>query len=119
MEGLFGVVAAFIYFYQIYDAYKSARGILEDETSVALVPTVNGHSHGWEGNQAGAPPTDQPAAADTESPVWGISLIFIGCAFLLHNFNLIHLESLVRLWPLFVVGTGLLMIISYIRRSAA
>ncbi len=32
MEGLFGVIAAFIYFYQIYDAYKTARGTKNPNT---------------------------------------------------------------------------------------
>lgn len=118
MEGLFGVIAAFIYFYQIYDAYKTARGIREDENSTALVPmlTGNGEQSAYQAAEPEATPSAVPAG---ESPIWGISLILIGFAFLLHNFNLIHLETLVRLWPLFVVATGLLMILSYIRRSTA
>jgi len=118
MEGLFGVIAAFIYFYQIYDAYKTARGIREADTSTALVPMLTGN--GEQSAYQAAEPKAAPSAELTgESPIWGICLILIGFAFLLHNFNLIHLEMLVRLWPLFVVATGLVMILSYIRRSTA
>ncbi len=112
MEGLFGVVAAFIYFYQIYDAYKTARNSLEDAPGTAVVPALAGN-----GIHGETVPDADPVSADGESPIWGISLILIGFAFLLHNFNLIHLESMVRLWPLFVVATGLVMIFSWLRRS--
>jgi len=116
MEGLFGVIAAFIYFYQIYDAYKTARGTREAENSTALVPTLagDGDRTAYQATEPEAIPSDVPAG---ESPIWGISLILIGFAFLLNNFNLIHLETLVRLWPLFVVATGMVMILSYLRRS--
>lgn len=116
MEGLFGVIAAFIYFYQIYDAYKTARGWQDTESSTALVPMLTGTTGSEQPEQPAEPvagPADTPV---TESPIWGISLILIGFAFLLHNFNLIHLETMVRLWPLFVVATGLVMILTYLRR---
>jgi hypothetical protein len=116
MEGLFGVIAAFIYFYQIYDAYKTARGRKETESSTALVPLLTGNGE-QATHQTAAPEMEPAAASGGESPVWGISLILIGIAFLLNNFNLIHLETLVRLWPIFVVATGLVMILTYLRRS--
>jgi hypothetical protein len=115
MEGLFGVIAAFIYFYQIYDAYKTARESQDAENSTALVPMLSGAT-GDEPPPPAEPAAGPAAAPATESPVWGISLILIGFVFLLHNFNLIHLETMVRLWPLFVVATGLVMILTYFRR---
>lgn len=119
MEGLFGVIAAFIYFYQIYDAYITARGMRENDYSTALVPMLTGDST-TETTAKAAGQTAGPAGATTvESPVWGISLILIGFAFLLDNFDLVQIESLGRLWPLFVVATGLVMILSYVRRSAS
>ncbi len=117
MEGLFGVIAAFIYFYQIYDAYKTARGWQDSETSTALVPMLTGTTGDEVPPQQAEPAAGPGAAPAVESPVWGISLILIGFAFLLVNFNLIRFETLGRLWPLFVVATGLVMILTYVRRS--
>lgn len=116
MEGLFGVIAAFIYFYQIYDAYKTARGLKETESSTALVPLLTGTGE-QEMHPTAAQEPKPSTTSGSESPVWGTSLILIGFAFLLHNFNLIQLETLVRLWPIFVVATGLVMILTYLRRS--
>jgi hypothetical protein len=122
MEGLFGVIAAFIYFYQIYDAYKTARDINESRCATALVPMLTGTDEGYRDSGPSARSADSgPSAAATgssdESPVWGISLIVLGCIFLLQNFNLIAFNTLLRLWPLFVVATGLAMILSFMRRS--
>ncbi len=120
MEGLFGVIAAFIYFYQIYDAYKTARGIKESEYSTALVPMLTGESHADFSQQAAEPSSGPAAASAVESPVWGISLILLGIIFLLDNFNLVHYYTLInRLWPLFVIGTGMVMILIYFRRSTS
>ena len=119
MEGLFGVIAAFIYFYQIYDAYKTAREINEARNSTALVPMLTGNGYGAGDSPyrtSAEPAMDTPGSSD-ESPVWGISLIVLGFIFLLQNFNLIAFNTLLRLWPLFVVATGLAMIISFMRRS--
>lgn len=121
MEGLFGVIAAFIYFYQIYDAYKTARDINESLATTALVPMLTGNGEGYRNGVASprtAPETSATAPGSSEeSPVWGISLIVLGCIFLLQNFNLIAFNTLLRLWPLFVVATGLAMIFSCLRRS--
>ncbi len=119
MEGLFWMFAVFIYFYQIYDAFKTARRLSEDEQTQALIPMNYEYGHAGEN----ATTTGQEAAQATttagESPIWGISLILLGVAFLLDNFNLVRIESLLRLWPLFVVATGLVMILAWMRRDTA
>jgi hypothetical protein len=117
MEGLFTVIAVFIYFYQIYDAFKTARGIRESQYSTALVPMLSGDRDAEFSHQAAEPACGTAATPTVESPVWGISLILIGFAFLLDNFGLVQFESLGRLWPLFVVGTGIAMILIHFRRT--
>ena len=94
MEGLFGVIAAFIYFYQIYDAYKTARGIKGNRTLHGPGPHAHRESHA-ECTPRAPNPLPALAAPAVESPIWGISLILLGVVFLLDNFNLIHYSTLI------------------------
>jgi len=118
MEGVFWMLTVFIYFYQIYDAWKTARSLREEDPGQALVPVVDGGSDTAFQDPTANGQTDTAVVAG-ESPIWGISLILLGIAFLLDNFDLVRIESVFRLWPLFVVVTGLMMILSWMRRDAA
>ncbi len=85
---IFGLMIAGFYLYMIIDSYNSARAInlgLEDV-----------FSYPKEG-----------------STLFGITLLFLGIAFLLANFGVIEYEHIVKLWPLIFIIIGAKMIYNW------
>lgn len=95
------LLLAGFYFFQIIDAVNEANRI-------SPVP----HS----GNDSAAR-ASLKAQVDFTRPSgsisWGIILILLGGLFLLANFEVISYDSLIRYWPLFLVGLGLKLLADY------
>jgi TM2 domain-containing membrane protein YozV len=81
----FAFLIPFVYLYNLIDAYKSASAI-------------NARAAGGS--------TEEEAANDVESPVWGGTLIGIGLLLLLHNLGWFDLSRLQRYWPVLLIGLG-------------
>lgn len=101
LEPLFGLLLAAWYLYMPFEAYHTAklrqRGETPDEFS-SLLPV-----RAPAGNTAGA-----------------IILILLGIVFLLHNFELLRLEEILRFWPVVLIAAGLYMLYARLRsRSSA
>jgi Domain of unknown function (DUF5668) len=90
---IFGIMMGFFYFYQIIDAYRSAKAI-----------------------QLGQPPPDPFGlgrafgAGETldasKVPVGAIVLIGVGVLFLLHNAGWFRFHVMGKLWPLILIAIG-------------
>jgi len=89
----FALFIPFTYFYNLVDAYRSALAI--------------------NARPSGAPAVDD----DLESPGWGIGMIVLGLVLLLHNFDLIRLQSLQRYWPVLLILAGVVFLRSATRRT--
>ncbi len=83
----FGLLIPFIVFYNMIDAYRSAERINLQSLS-------------------GVSPTDQPAS----NALWGWSLVVMGGLLLLHNLGLFRFEWVARLWPLLMIGAGVVLL---------
>ena len=97
-EHLFGMLIAVWSFYMPFEAYHTAKrraaGQAVDEFS-GVFQVDRGNSHGAAGP---------------------IALIVLGVIFLLHSFNFVSLEQLVRFWPVGLIAAGGYML--YHRLSA-
>jgi len=94
-----GLLLAGFYFFQIFDAVNEAKRIsatseIEAKTNLTIEAEVE-------------------ASKPSGSISWGIILILLGGLFLLANFDVISYDSLIRFWPLFLVGIGLKLIIDH------
>jgi TM2 domain-containing membrane protein YozV len=105
-EPFFGIAIAFFYFYQIFDAYRTAKakqlGLpLPDPGGIykSLGVQLDG---GSAAPAAGGPSV--PAAP--RIPTAAVVLIGLGFLFLLHNMGLFHLYWVGRLWPLILIFIG-------------
>lgn len=99
-----GIAIAFYYFYQLFDAVRSARAkqIGQPTPDPLGVYRALGISGG----------TGAPAAATvvpSKAPIGAIVLIVLGVAFLLRNMDIIHFGSFGRLWPLILIFFGIRM----------
>jgi hypothetical protein len=99
-----GLSIAFYYFYQIFDAVRSARAKqMGQPTPDPLgVYRALGISGG----------TGAPTAATvglSKAPIGAIVLILLGVAFLLGNMGIIHFGSIWKLWPLILIVIGIRM----------
>ncbi len=99
-----GLSIAFFYFYQLFDAVRSARAKqmgqpTPDPLGVYRALGITGGS--------GA-----PAAATlglSNAPIGAIVLILVGVAFLLRNLDIIRFGSIGKLWPLILIFIGMRM----------
>ena len=102
-EPLFGMGIAFFYFYQIFEAYRTAKA-----KQMGLAPPDPGGIYKALGVQAddinvgGA--TAAPAAPRV--PLAAVILIGLGVLFLLQNMGLWHFHWVWRLWPLILIAVG-------------
>ncbi len=79
------LLAGFI-FYMAFDAMRTAQAKNKGET-----------------------PTDPLESWSTNRPIGPMILIGLGVIFLLHNFNIFPFYRFWRLWPLVLIGVGVLM----------
>jgi TM2 domain-containing membrane protein YozV len=89
----FAFLIPFTYFYNLIDAYRSAVFI------------------------NARPPGAVPVEEDLESPGWGIGMIVLGLVLLMHNFDLIRLQSLQRYWPVLLILAGIVFLRAAARRA--
>jgi TM2 domain-containing membrane protein YozV len=86
----FSFFIPFTYFYNLIDAYRSA-------VLINARPAV--------------------VEEEVESPGWGIGMIVLGLVLLLHNFDLIRLQSLQRYWPVLLIVAGAAFLRTATRRN--
>jgi TM2 domain-containing membrane protein YozV len=88
----FAFFIPFTYFYNLIDAYRSA-------VFINARPVV--------------------VEEEQESPGWGIAMIVLGLVLLLHNFDLIRLQSLHRYWPVLLIIAGAAFLRTATRRTGS
>lgn len=92
LQPLVGLMAAGFYFYMPFEAYHTAirrqRGQPVDEFS-SILP-LKGRAGGY--------------------PVGPLVLIAVGVLFLLNNLGLLRISQVFRLWPVALIGIGVLML---------
>ncbi len=99
-----GLAIAFFYFYQIFDAVRSARAKqmgqpTPDPLGVYRALGISG------GTGAPAATTILPSNV----PIGAIVLILLGVAFLLRNMGIVYFGSFWKLWPLILIVIGIRM----------
>ena len=110
-EPLFGMMIAFFIFYQIFDAYRTAKA-----KQLGLTPPDPGGIYralGISTDDRGVAPAataDAGTPAGPRIPTAAIILIGLGCLFLLQNMGWFHFHWLGRLWPLILVFIGVRML---------
>lgn len=97
-----GFTIAFFYFYQIFDAVRSARAKQMGQPT----PDPLG-VYGALGISGGA--SGPAAAAVSKAPIGAIVLILVGVAFLLRNMGVFYFGSIGKLWPLILIFFGIRM----------
>ncbi|HTK95555.1 MAG TPA: DUF5668 domain-containing protein [Terriglobales bacterium] len=103
-EPLFGISIAFFYFYQIFDAYRTARAKQAGE-----VPPDPGGIYKALGVQTDDRSAAAAASTTPRIPTAAVILIGIGVLFLLQNMGLWHFHWIGRLWPLILIFIGVRM----------
>ena len=90
----FAFLIAFMYFYNLVDAWRSAVAINARHARGAAVEEDT-----------------------TESPAWGAALIGVGALLLLNNVGWLRLAALQRYWPLVLMAAGGAFLYSSTRRA--
>jgi len=111
-EPLFGLMIAFFYFYQIFDAYRSAKALQLGQATpdpLGIYRTIGVHESSRAAATATAAAPAEPARATL--PTAAIILIGMGVLFLLSNMGLFRMYWLGKAWPLILIffGVRLLM----------
>jgi hypothetical protein len=109
-EPLFGLMIAFFYFYQIFDAYRSAKAKqlgLPTPDPLGIYRSVGVH----ESSTAAIPTPPDQAAPLGKVPIGAVILIGMGLLFFLSNMGMFRMYWLGKLWPLILIffGVRLLM----------
>ncbi|MGH9509245.1 MAG: LiaI-LiaF-like domain-containing protein, partial [Terriglobales bacterium] len=99
-----GITIAFFYFYQIFDAVRSARAKQMGQPT----PDPLG-VYGALGLVGGASTPAASTAAPSQVPIGAVVLIGLGVLFLLRNMGLFHFGSISKLWPLILIVIGIRM----------
>ena len=105
-EALWGILIMFFFFYQVFDAHRTAKAKLLGQP---VPDDPLGLSRGLWG-------TGDAAGAFSNVPIGAVVLIGLGVLFLLSNAGIFHWSWVGRLWPLILIALGIRM---YMRRSAA
>ncbi|MCU0241480.1 MAG: DUF5668 domain-containing protein [Vicinamibacteria bacterium] len=90
----FAMLLAFVYFYCVIDAYRSATAI---------------------NNQALAR-IDVPKEETVEAPAWGIGLIVLGVVLLANSLDLIRFATYQRFWPLILIVAGVIFLMNALKK---
>jgi hypothetical protein len=104
-EPLFGMSIAFFYFYQIFEAYRTAKA-----KQMGTVPPDPGGIYkalGVQGDDTGS--ATATASTTPKIPLAAVILIGLGVLFLLQNMGLWHFHWVWRLWPLILIAVGVRM----------
>ena len=103
---LWGLLLAFFIFYQVFDAYRTAKARLLGQP---LPEDPLGLSRGlWGAGEA--------ASTFSNVPTGALVLIGLGVLFLLSNAGVFHWHWIGKLWPLILIALGIRM---YMRRQSA
>ena len=97
-EPLFGISIAFFYFYQIFDAYRTAHA-----KELGQTPPDPGGIYKALGVQTDG---DSSGATTSKIPMAAIVLIGLGVLFLLHNMGLWYSFHIGRFWPVILIALG-------------
>ncbi len=99
-----GLSIAFFYFYQIFDAVRSARA------KQMGLPTPDPLGvYGALGISGGGGAAAAGTIAPSKAPIGAVILILMGVAFLLRNMGILYFGSLTKLWPLVLIAIGIRM----------
>jgi TM2 domain-containing membrane protein YozV len=90
--GFFGVVAAFFYFYMVFDAYSTAKAMQTNQP----LPDPFGFNRIGTGT----------ASQFRNTPIWAVVLIGLGVLFLLDEMGMGPFHFLNRYWPVLLIGLG-------------
>ena len=98
-----GFAIAFFYFYQIFDAVRSARAKQMGQPTPDPLGVYG--ALGLSGGTGASVGTIEPSKA----PIGAIVLILVGVAFLLRNMGVFYFGSIGKLWPLILIVIGIRM----------
>ncbi len=105
-EPVVGMTLAFFIFYQIFDAYRTAKAKQLGEAP----PDPGGIYHALgiplEASNSGVAVADPKATSTPRIPTAAIVLIILGCLFLLNNVGWFPFHWIGRLWPLILIFFG-------------
>jgi len=111
----FGALAAFFYFYMVWDAYATAKAIQEHRP----VPDPFGLGVHLPAAETSAPPASPGPGSEltrhaAHVPTAAIVLIGLGVIFLLDNLGVFHWYWMGRMWPLILIAIGVWL---FLRRT--
>ena len=111
----FGALAAFFYFYMVWDAYATAKAIQEHRP----VPDPFGLGVHLPAAETSAPPASPGPGSEltrhaARVPTAAIVLIGLGVIFLLDNLGVFHWYWMGRMWPLILIAIGVWL---FLRRT--
>ena len=98
-----GITIAFFYFYQIFDAVRSARAKQTGQPTPDPLGVYRALGIG--GGEPAA-----TTAAPSNAPIGAIILIGLGVVFLLSNMGILHFGAARNLWPLILIAVGIQML---------
>ena len=105
-EPLWGILIMFFFFYQVFDAHRTAKAKLLGQP---LPEDPLGLSRGLWG-------AGDTASSFSHVPTGAIVLIGLGVLFLLSNAGVFHWNWIGKMWPLILIALGIRM---YMRRQSA
>jgi TM2 domain-containing membrane protein YozV len=105
-EPLWGILIMFFFFYQVFDAHRTAKAKLLGQP---VPEDPLGLSRGLWGSS-------DVAGTFHNVPTGAVVLIGLGVLFLLSNAGLFHWNWIGKLWPLILIALGVRM---YMRRQSA
>jgi TM2 domain-containing membrane protein YozV len=105
-EPLWGILIMFFFFYQVFDAHRTAKAKLLGQP---VPEDPLGLSRGLWGSS-------DVAGTFHNVPTGAVVLIGLGVLFLLSNAGLFHWNWIGKLWPLILIALGIRM---YMRRHSA
>ena len=111
----FGALAAFFYFYMVWDAFATAKAIQEHRP----VPDPFGLGVHLPAAETSAPPASPGPGSEltrhaAHVPTAAIVLIGLGVIFLLDNLGVFHWYWMGRMWPLILIAIGVWL---FLRRT--
>ena len=104
-EPLWGLLIMFFFFYQVFDAYRTAKA---RQLGQPVPEDPLGLSRGLWGR-------GEAAGSFSQAPTGAVVLIGLGVLFLLSNAGVFHWNWIGRLWPLILIALGIRM---YMRRQS-
>lgn len=103
-EPFFGILMVFFYFYQIFDAVRSARAKQMGQPTPDPMGIYRAVGIGGTGEAAAT------SVVPSNAPTGAIILIGLGVLFLLSNMGVLHLGAVRNLWPLILIAFGIQML---------